>query len=58
MERKRCEDGILELQAEIAALSPAEQEAQASEIESTQQLQIEKAKLDQLEGELDRVTQP
>lgn len=56
-QRKQSEDAIDELKKQMEAWVPEEQEAQRRETELEQQSRIEQAKLDQLEGELDRLDQ-
>jgi len=54
-ERKQLDDAISSLKSQMEASTPEEQEAQAGVTESTEQLRIEQAKLDQLQDELDRL---
>jgi chromosome segregation ATPase len=56
-QRQQFVDAISELKAQMEALAPEEQEAQMKETELEQQSRIEQAKLDQLQGELDRLDQ-
>jgi chromosome segregation ATPase len=56
-QRKQFEDAITEFKAQIEALLHEEQEAQMRETELEQQSRIEQAKLEQLDGELDRLDQ-
>jgi chromosome segregation ATPase len=56
-QRKQFDDEIADLRTQMEASVPEEQELQSKELELEQQLRIEQAKLDQLEGELDRLDQ-
>jgi chromosome segregation ATPase len=55
VERKRLEDAINNLQSQMEALAPEEQEAQTKKTEREEQSRIEQAKLDQLQAELDQI---
>ena len=56
-QRAQFDQAIADLKTQAEAWIPEEQELQATELELEQQLRIEQAKLDQLEGELDRLDQ-
>jgi hypothetical protein len=56
-QRKQLEDAIGELKKQMEAAVSEEQEAQVRETELELQSRIEQARLDQLEGELDRLDQ-
>jgi prefoldin subunit 5 len=55
-EREQFENAASALRGQIEALSPYEQELQVKAARLTEELRIEEAKLDQLQGELDRLT--
>lgn len=54
-QRKQWDDLISNLKSQTEAVAPMEQEAQTKEIELEQQFRIERAKLDQLQNELDQL---
>jgi chromosome segregation ATPase len=56
-QRQQFDDAVTELKAQMEASVREEQEARMKETELEQQSRIEQAKLDQLQGELDRLDQ-
>jgi chromosome segregation ATPase len=54
-ERKQIDDAMTELQERLEAWAPQEQELQIKETECEDELKVQRAKLDSLQDELDRI---